>query len=379
MRTTFLPESNEKSTGERFANAIHGGLGAANQVYQQYKQEAAQQQQAKLAEQKLSQENAAIKKATGQDISGITDPKMRQQFMQEVMRTKGKEELFGKKQDFMNRLLSPEQGAEEGVQGKPAGLDEISDESILKATVVDPNIGRALSEAKNRKSAAQSKDRDYNYKRAKPVLEKAEKIRESSPIVKASLNSMEDAISEGNMDYFSLNNLAEKTGIGAFGDADLGKFKAASKNFLVSNVAKFGARPNMYIEQQVAEMLPKVGKTREGNLSALEMLRFEADINDEFAKTVDALEDLDVAKNGYPSATIGKEADRVMKAYVERRQDELAARLKQLREEEKSKVNSAKKSSIGGFVKMVNPETGEAWEIPRGNVEQALHAGWMQQ
>src|SRR5260221_14539111 len=109
-----------KSLGEKFSNAVGVGLQGAGQLYQQH-------QQKKQQEMQMQQENEAARQM-GFDLSGITDPKTRQQLfglaMQggnqqqlEMLKQQGKQQQIGQKQDFLSNLFGGEQGQNQGQQG----------------------------------------------------------------------------------------------------------------------------------------------------------------------------------------------------------------------------------------------------------------------
>src|SRR5260221_6238538 len=121
----------------------------------------------------MQQENEAARQM-GFDLSGITDPKTRQQLfglaMQggnqqqlEMLKQQGKQQQIGQKQDFLSNLFGGEQGQNQGQQGLQGmegqgqeggmtqGFDpsQISDADIARATVTDPNLGRVLQQQKD--------------------------------------------------------------------------------------------------------------------------------------------------------------------------------------------------------------------------------------
>lgn len=254
----------------------------------------------------------------------------------------------------------------------------IGEHDLAKAALEEAKFGieqerelrKESREEKQERRKEFREEREFGYKRAGKILEGADEMRSTLPIREGSLNAMEDAIKEGNQAFFSLNNLAEKTGVELFRTAQGGQFKAAGKNFLVANVSKFGARPNMYIEQQIADMLPKIGRSREANMGALELMKFEVDIDKHRLETIDKLQDLyENAGKPIPSG-FGKEVDKFMKPYVEQRQKDLMMSLKDI---QKQGVKPA------GFIRMRDPETGDVWDIPQKQLKQMSGLGWTRQ
>lgn len=349
-----------KSTSERFFDAIGAGAEAGAQSLMSQKHQ---------AEQKQLYEELGIDPAISKLPKEAQAAYFKQQFaserqmtpLQESQQKLAEERLkaLQSQQDLFNQFTgknasTAKEEKNDSIQLNPqqrSALSQMPEENLIQLAPFAGQPGEmgilgnfAKGELERRKEEKKidrqtfESEREFAYKRAGKILEEADKARNTLPIREAAVNAMEDAIENNDLSFFSLDNLAERTGIEAFRSASGGQFKAGSKNFLVSNVSKFGSRPNMYIEQQVADMLPKIGRSREANLTALEMLRFEKDIDDKRVKIIDDLEDHYMATIGFVPSNIGKEADKKMKSYVDHRQTELADRLKQLQLQEKNSV-----------------------------------------
>ena len=103
---------------------------------------------------------------------------------------------------------------------------------------------------------------------------------------------MDDAIIQGDLDFWSKDNLARF--LGPFGSALVtGKGKQlinARKEFLLSNIQRAGSRPNMWIEKQIETMLPRIGESKHAQLTVSEAMkhnvaseRLSADVTAELA------------------------------------------------------------------------------------------------
>jgi len=207
-----------------------------------------------------------------------------------------------------------------------------------------------------------------NSKRAEKVLEENDQLRNLIPSKQASLDAMENAVMTDDLSFFSPNSLADLPGAEWLRTAAGGQFKTAGKTFFISNVQKFGARPNMYVEQQVSDMLPKIGRSRAGNLAGLQMFKFEQDIENARVDTIDNLEDEYIEKGNVPG-TIGKEANKQMKKFIADRQKQLGESLSLIREHEKS-IDAMPK----GHIFMLDPE-GKPLYVSPDQVEYALQNG----
>jgi hypothetical protein len=240
---------------------------------------------------------------------------------------------------------------------------------------IPPTYSNPYTENRRRqdeiKSNVKEKRVEAGNKRAEKILEDADKIRATIPQKRTSLMAMEDAVEEGDMSFFSLDNLAEMTGVEGFRTAKGGQFKTASKNFFINTLQKTGARPNMFLEKQIADGLPKIGRSKEGNLIGVELAKFDIDYEAKRLEMIDEISDQYMDSLGYVPGTFGRDIDKSMKTWVEERQEQLAGRLKSLNEQEisKKKIQGPKQS-----IRMTTPEGGFI-EVPEDEVEEALKLG----
>lgn len=191
-----------------FLQSIAGGLaeGASQAIPEYFKHQAEQK--------KMQQANAVYKQLTGQDLSGLP-PEAQSKLAAQLLQTQGKENLYNKKQDFLSEVFGKTRNKEnfsDRIQGNDQqnlGFDpsEMSDADIAMVTSVDPNVGRALSHAKDvglrekredkksieRKEAAL---RQETLPLKKGIIERADLARESI----TNKNHLIDLIDSGNID-----------------------------------------------------------------------------------------------------------------------------------------------------------------------------------
>ena len=268
------------------------------------------------------------------------------------------------------------QGIEEIISQNPTAN---SDQLKLKfdQAGVPPIYSNGYVENRRRqdeaKAAAKEKRVEAGNKRAEKVLESADKLRETMPEKEASLMAMQDAIENGDMSFFSLDNLAEMTGLEGFRTAKGGQFKTASKNFFISTLSKAGARPNQFLEKQIADGLPKIGRSREGNLIGVELAGFNIDVEKKRLELIDKISDDYEESLGYVPGSFGKEVDKSLKQYVEDRQQQLAERIKYLNEQETVNQLQKTKKSKGPII-MMTPD-GSQIMVPENEIEEAEKLG----
>lgn len=212
---------------------------------------------------------------------------------------------------------------------KPVTLQDLTDDQLIQLSGVKGWSEQSKQELKRRQS-----DRDLQHKRdeakikshtdlSQKVLEQADKIAENIPQKRSSLNLMKEAIANKDFSFFSKDKLADITGIDSLRSEDAAVFKAAGKEYLLGNIARAGARPNQWIEQQIQEMLPKIGNTPEANLSIARALENELDLDQERVRVTERLASELEQKLGYVPRDLGKRVNDEITQYAERKQNEL--------------------------------------------------------
>ncbi len=155
------------------------------------------------------------------------------------------------------------------------------------------------------------------------ILKENEKESQSIIQSESALALMEDAIANGDLSFWSLDNLAELTGIEGFRSKEGALFKTAGKEFFLGTLTRAGARPNQFIEKQIVEMLPKIGRSTAANLSVARAFKNEIDLKKEKIRLTRELADEYERDLGYVPRNIGQVRDEKLKVYAENKQKEL--------------------------------------------------------
>ena len=113
------------------------------------------------------------------------------------------------------------------------------------------------------------------------LLKKTNAIAERIPLRQSSLDQMSTALTSRDLGFFSLDNLAEMTGIEGLRTPEGALFKTAGKEYFLGNIARAGARPNMWVEKQILDMLSKIGRSTAANLTVTRALQNELDLDKE--------------------------------------------------------------------------------------------------
>lgn len=329
-----------------------------------------------------AQDREALRKLTGLDIS---NPELQKAAMIEQLKGQMKQQQAQQGQEFASQLMRQFSG-QDSTQKSPVeenlgrtmneqqiGFNpaNIPDEAILSLSMSGPQGLIAAKELRAQKDAAQKQQmhsEEMGFKREQaerseakeitsPLFKEFSSVRKNIPLQEqAILDIQESAPGIGLRDY-----IADVTGIEPFRTEKGAKLKTAVKDFFLSDLTRVGARPNMFIEQQLTEALPKIGRDPKANLIAAEGLKFKVDLQKKRLEIFDRLSEQDREKFGFIKANIESKIDKEMNKYVIDRQKELANNIKKIQKEKIEK----------GPIRVRSPQ-GEIYEIQPEDLDEAL-------
>lgn len=354
MPIQILPAA--KTFGGEFAKQFGAGAGKG------FSEEIASTQQRK----KMDFENEKLGIP-----QGTYDPDLRKAYMVEMLKSRGKEQLFEKKQGFLGELFGGKQPQRRPIEEQlgtekeklslaeiPQNLDvsQIPDEAIAQATAVDPQLGSALQRMKDvslreKREKQKTERKEFESERAyqtgysKEVEKEADTLRGSIPRLEMALDFARDAIETGNVSYFSPDKLADITGIDLFRTAKGAQLITAGKENLLGNMSRASARAqNLWFEQRLNSMFAKIGQSPEANLTTQEMIEGEVALNKSYLSELDRLAEEDEKEHGFVKKDVKKRALASMKPKEKEILARTSYRMKEIEENEKG---------LSGLKKMV--------------------------
>ena len=307
---------------------------------------ALQEAQMKLAEQKLSQGQSRQKLFEGLTRNG--QESQQQSTDGSDIDTPQNREMIKNVDDNQLRTVAAFKGqpGEEGIFGN----------------IAQAELDRRQKEADLQEKRSGQKRSEF-FEINKPLIKELEDTRKNIPIQEQAIMDIESAaLGVGLRDY-----LAETFHFEPLRTEEGAKLKTAIKDFFLSDLTRAGARPNMWIEQQLADALPKIGRDPTANLITAAGMKFKLDLAKERVRLLDELSD----KYGYSDINLDRTASKMMKSYVEERQKILKDQIKAIKME-----NSPEEKSPKGYVRMQDPKTGEIRDILEGHAENAEKDGW---
>lgn len=208
----ILPPGRQRQTlAQKLARGIGAGLESAEDLYQQNQ-----------AERRLVQENEAAKRL-GIDLSGISDPKMREQALAETLKGQTEANKFKRKQETINEFLGnrPAEPKSKGQMLASQGREEVqnkfdpslvSDEDILRAYQIDHDLGHALEVQKEsalREKRAQ-KEFELKEKKSSPEYQREQHLESAQATADVKYNQqLEEASKQHALKEQTLNRLEQ--------------------------------------------------------------------------------------------------------------------------------------------------------------------------
>lgn len=199
-------------------------------------------------------------------------------------------------------------------------------------------------------------ERTYQTSFSRKAEEEADTLRTTIPKKEMALGFARDAIESGNLEYFSPDKLADATGIDLFRTAKGAQLVTAGKENLLGNLSRVSAKAqNQWMEQRMNSMFPKIGQSKEANLTTQEMLDGEIEMDKAYLKEFDRLAAEDEERYGYVKKDIKKRAQNA----AEPRQKEILKKstfkMKEIEEQEKGLTSL--KNQVGKNVPRGTPLT----------------------
>lgn len=274
-------------------------------------------------------------------------------------------------QEEMQQEAMPEQQegispGQEPIQEQATGLANVPTDKIINALGKTKNKEKArqlqaelkrrndADKAQARRDAAQitagadkfEKDRSYAERDNKDYKKRIESIRASSGKTGRAIDLGQKAVRTGDVGAFSLNNLANITGIDAFKNASGAALDVAIKQHLIGTVSEVSAKAaNLFLERNILDSFAKIGQNKITNLIKLEALDTERKLDDLELQVYDTISRQDREQFGYEQPALSQ---RVSDALKPLQKDILKAsswRIARYLDESKS-YNDLKKSAL---------------------------------
>ena len=188
-------------------------------------------------------------------------------------------------------------------------------QAIAAYTLIDPKGGKVLANLQGQlyKNFTDMADREYS--RVEPLLKEADQSILDTAQKQSALNAVDYAIENGDLSFWSRDNLANVLGIEGLRTATGAAFINGLKEFLIGSFSRLGSRPNQWAEQQVDKSLPQIGRNKQANQIVKYSLQNGIDINNHYVETINKLAEQDKQQYGYIKGDLGYRVNQEMQAY----------------------------------------------------------------
>lgn len=226
-------------------------------------------------------------------------------------------------------------------EGPPHTQQEIDAVAMFDPTIAN-NWQRQNEDWHRRKEHATAEERKtfeserkYHTDYSKELRKNVEDMRLALPRTEMSLNLARDAVESGDVGAFSWGHIADVTGFDSLRNAKGAQLINAAKENLLSNMNSVSAKAqNIWFEQRMNSMFPKLGQSKEANLTMQEMLEGEAALKKSYINEYDRIAKQDEKEYGFERKDIGSRVDDALKSKRQEILDRTSFRLKEIEENE---------------------------------------------
>lgn len=230
----------------------------------------------------------------------------------------------------------------------------------IELAAVDPQVAQAYRAGEEAKQKLLSARSEREHERLKPIVKTLDQNIIQAIPKQSALNNLRNAIAEGNIGGISRDYLADLTGAEFLRTAKGTQFLTASKEFFLGSISRAGARPNQWIEQQIRSFLPQLGRSREANLIATEMLQADLNVQKKYPEIINQIIDSDYNTYGDLQFNVLGRAQKALDVYANQQQDLL----------ERKMIDIVYPSEVP-----MKDKEGTYYKIPHDRVDEALSKG----
>lgn len=302
------------------------------------------QQKQKMIQDRIEKDKEAKKLELGRQarIKAGFEPDLEATLAKEAYKTRQTNELLGQLGLGANPQQTGNETAEMGkgsAQPQPAkSFQDLEDAELSRLSVI-PQLQKTVELEAKRREKEQAKyegDRTFHSKSSDPIVAAANTVLKSAPVKKGLINQHRRDIASGNVTGLG-PFLADKTGWEVFRNPEAARARSAAKQYFIQSLNSLatGARPNIFLEQQLSAGQTQIGREEEANQTVLDLMEFTDDLETERAKYIRDLAEEDREKYGYVKNDVDARADKKMIPYAEQREDEMAYTIRKRHEDEK--------------------------------------------
>lgn len=214
--------------------------------------------------------------------------------------------------------------------------------NIIRSGAGNADLSRAdaLERNANKDKELAIKERAFAVTQNKPFNEETDKIAKSLPLKKQALQLAESAVESGEVGPLSRNNLAKIFNRPELKTASGAALDLAIKTNLISNLSRVSAKgTNLWLEKQLLNAFAATGETQASNMTKLEALKAEKELDEAQVATRDKLLEQDIAQFGAEQPYLGMRVNKELAPIEKEIMDRASFRIRKIYEKEKGYQN----------------------------------------
>lgn len=378
------PKSTSQQFGEAFSRLAQGAS-------EHFNERQMMKEMQEVHQNRMNQENEAFKREFGGDISGVTDPKTRQEIFKQAMQVKQAPQMYNAKYGAKLGALE-ESGlgnylrgsSQENKNEEKSGFNpaNIPDEQIAAISAIDPNIARSLMHSKDVAMREQRSEREFEERKRLSSPEYQREKQVSSEQAKADIkynNDLQAAFKQHEIKKNTLEKLEklnkkgvtgkpyekllEKFGLVNLTSEGRREFAADVKNLITDIRSILGAQFTGFEFQTILNAYPNADFSKDANAAIINNLKEFEDIRDQEFKIANRL----VKENN------GKIPENLQSKVNENLQEYAKTRLPYIKENTRRVMNE-EYGIKPGHTLLFDPN-GEPLNVPDSDVAQLLEMG----
>lgn len=380
MPIQILPAA--KTFGGEFAKQFGAGAGKG------FSEEIASTQQRK----KMDFENEKLGIP-----QGTYDPDLRKAYMVEMLKSRGKEQLFEKKQGFLGELFGGKQPQRRPIEEQlgtekeklslaeiPQNLDvsQIPDEAIAQATAVDPQLGSALQRMKDVSLREKRAEQEFTLKKEKssPEYQRQQQLATAQATADTKYNqelqsaSKQHELKTQTLDRLETLNrkgvtgkpfekLLEKFGLVALTSEGRREFAADVKNLITDIRSILGSQFSQFEFQTILNAYPSADFSQGANKAIIDNLKEFQDIR---KKEFEISSQIKKENKGKLPEFFQDKVNERLQEYAQTKMADIKANTQKIMNEEYG--------IKPGNILMFAPD-GEPMEVPMDRIDEILEKG----
>jgi len=230
-----------------------------------------------------------------------------------------------------------EQITPSGQQKPSSRLQQLSDEQLVALSGMGGGTSQIAKAELDRRSKVEEREfktkerlKEQGYKEVQDIYKELNQKRSKLDDLKLLSETLEDSIQKGNLGFFSLNKLADFTGIDALRSPRGAAFNSAVKEYFTADLSGISARGlNQFIEKVLLKSLPQIGQSREANQAVLDILKTRNDLIEKELDTYDQVRD-EFEEKGISDRKVPAEVAKRMQVFARDAREDLKKKIENL-------------------------------------------------